>query len=112
MARSHSVRSFCSGILEAAVAHIVWVEVWVVLRVILCYDSILEARLCEGNVPVFDTSLDGLAPFLRESSIYIKYDRLLRLNEFAGEILLHILRFRLQTPAADDGFVLHLILIG
>ena len=100
MARSHSVGCGGSCIFEAVVAHVVGIERRVVLGIVLCDNGVLETCAFKRLVPVFDTCLDGLAPLFGESRVHVEHNWLLRLNELSGKILLHILSFRHQAPAA------------
>ena len=101
IARTHGVGRRRSDIAEATVAHVVRIEVGVVLRIIFYHNGILEARLLKGMVPFQDTILDGLAPLLGECGVNIKHDLLLRLDELTVEIARTVAR--LQPPAVDKG---------
>ena len=110
MTWTHGIGGRRNCILEAVVAHIVWIEVWIVLGIVFSNDGILETSLLESLVPVFYTRLDGFSPLLREGRIDIEHDRFLWLYQFAGKVLVHILGLGLQAPSVDVGLALHLVL--
>ena len=72
-------------------------------------DSVLEARLLEGRVPVFYTLNQILTPLLGSSGVDVVDDLFLRLYQFTAFVGLFV--FRLQTPAGSDGLPFHLVLV-
>ena len=102
IARSGSVGYVGGNVSHAVVTDIVRVEARAVVRIVPCDYRILESGFLEGRLPVFDTLFYCFPPFVRESGIDVEDNRLLRFHEFAGEIFLHVLLFRFESPPVDD----------
>ena len=102
MAGPHGVGRGCRSIFEAAVAHVVRVEVRVVFRIIHSFDGVLETGGFKSRIPVFDALMDGRAPLFGESGIYVEHDGLLRFHQFALEVFVQVLFLRFQTPTMDE----------
>ena len=108
--RAHGVGHLRGGVGHHRVAHVVDVELPVVGGDLPCYDGVLEACGLEGLLPLDDAFLDVGNPYGRGRRVDPQLDRLLRFDQFAFLVTLHVLGFRLQPPAVDERAFLGLLL--
>ena len=110
---SHGVGHLRSGVGHHRVAHVVDVELPVVGCDLPGHDGVFEARGLEGLLPLDDAFLDVGNPYGRGRRVDPEHDGLLRFDQFAALVTLHVLGFRLQPPAVDErallGFLLFVV---
>ena len=95
----------------AVVSYVIRIESGAVGRIVHGDDGVLEAGCLKCRLPVLDSLLDSLPPFVRECRVHIEYDRILRFNQFPVEIFLHILGLWLESPAVDDALYINSVSI-
>ena len=72
--------------------------------------AFLKRCRLEGLLPLDDAFLDVGNPYGRGRRVDPQLDRLLRFDQFAFLVTLHVLGFRLQPPAVDERAFLGLLL--
>ena len=106
---AHGIGFGGGGVGQHGVVHVILIHIHAV-RQFLGYDSILESGTFKSSLPILDSLLDIFPPTTGSGVLDVEHNRLGRFHQFTAKVTLPVFRFRFQTPAGDEGFLVYTLL--
>ena len=106
---AHGIGFGGGGIGQHGVVHVILIHIHAV-RQLPCNDGILESGTFKSSLPILDSLLDIFPPTTGSGVLDVEHNRFGRFHQFTAKVTLPVFRFRFQTPAGDERFLVYTLL--
>ena len=111
IARTHRIGNVGNSIFHTIIAHVIGVEVGIILRIVQSLYHILETRSLKSFVPILNTLSNSGAPFFGESRVHIVNYLLFGFNKFTVIIFFPFPILGFQPPPINIGLCLYVVFV-